>query len=200
MATPTCSIQGCDKPKWARGWCGTHYQRWRTTGDVGGAELLLAKPKGRCSVDGCRKPAHYGLAQLCKGHYLRRMRHGSVTGGSSSPQFDARCRIRSCEKRHYSRGLCQQHWATVQSHPAERATRRGFPIIGSLTVDALIARVDYYGGLCWMCGAPADEIDHVKPLSAGGAWWPSNLRPACHDCNARKRNVWPYPTTTRKAA
>jgi hypothetical protein len=27
-----CSIEGCARPVLARGWCGTHYQRWRHTG------------------------------------------------------------------------------------------------------------------------------------------------------------------------
>lgn len=28
----TCSIEGCARPVNARGWCGTHYQRWRNNG------------------------------------------------------------------------------------------------------------------------------------------------------------------------
>lgn len=33
-AVPPCSIEGCVRSAWARGWCGTHYRRWRTTGSV----------------------------------------------------------------------------------------------------------------------------------------------------------------------
>lgn len=29
-----CSIEGCTRPRWARGWCSTHYRRWRIHGDV----------------------------------------------------------------------------------------------------------------------------------------------------------------------
>jgi hypothetical protein len=28
-----CSIAGCERPSEKRGWCGTHYQRWRIHGD-----------------------------------------------------------------------------------------------------------------------------------------------------------------------
>lgn len=31
--TRTCAIDGCDGPHLARGWCATHYRRWRRTGD-----------------------------------------------------------------------------------------------------------------------------------------------------------------------
>lgn len=30
----TCSIDDCERPKWARGWCGAHYARWRLHGDA----------------------------------------------------------------------------------------------------------------------------------------------------------------------
>lgn len=34
MATKRiCSIEGCGKPQIARGWCGTHYQRWKKHGN-----------------------------------------------------------------------------------------------------------------------------------------------------------------------
>lgn len=33
MSVTICKIDGCDKPRKARGWCGLHWQRWRTHGD-----------------------------------------------------------------------------------------------------------------------------------------------------------------------
>lgn len=35
-----CSIEGCDKPARARGWCRTHYDRWWRNGD------MAVKPRG----------------------------------------------------------------------------------------------------------------------------------------------------------
>lgn len=58
--------------------------------------------------------------------------------------------------------------------------------IGRADADAILARWEYYGGLCWMCGAQATAIDHVIALSAGGTGWPANLRPACKPCNSSK--------------
>ncbi len=32
-STPVCSVEGCLKPGQKRGWCGTHYKRWRLPDD-----------------------------------------------------------------------------------------------------------------------------------------------------------------------
>lgn len=33
MAKSTCTVAGCERQHLARGWCGTHYRRWRLYGD-----------------------------------------------------------------------------------------------------------------------------------------------------------------------
>lgn len=65
--------------------------------------------------------------------------------------------------------------------------------VSPFTEEQLAARLSMFAG-CWMCGGPADSVDHVKPLSAGGAHVLANLRPACLPCNKRKNAKWPYPT------
>jgi len=67
---------------------------------------------------------------------------------------------------------------------------------GRCTFVQLQARIDYYGGLCWICKAPMEAIDHVKPLAKGGTEWPANLRSICTSCNSVKRDIWPYETST----
>ena len=34
MSNRTCSIEGCERPTTARGWCKMHYSRWQRTGDA----------------------------------------------------------------------------------------------------------------------------------------------------------------------
>lgn len=58
-----------------------------------------------------------------------------------------------------------------------------------------------YVGLCAYCQAPATTLDHVVPISRGGAHSKSNLVPACKSCNSSKHTkpllVW---LATRRAA
>lgn len=47
MTKPTCSIEDCDRPSVARGWCSKHWQRWQRHGDP----LIVHPPKGPDPVD-----------------------------------------------------------------------------------------------------------------------------------------------------
>lgn len=38
MPNNTCSVDGCEKSRRARGWCDTHYRRWRRNGEPGTIE------------------------------------------------------------------------------------------------------------------------------------------------------------------
>lgn len=70
---PDCSIEGCSNPSYKRGWCNAHYQRWRNNGDP---LVLKTRPKQSCSIEGCEKGAHG--AGLCNTHYMRMMRTGTT--------------------------------------------------------------------------------------------------------------------------
>lgn len=64
MTDRTCSVEDCDKTRWARGWCTNHYQLWRRNGAPG-----RVKGTRSCSVDGCDRP--HGSRGYCNGHYAR---------------------------------------------------------------------------------------------------------------------------------
>ncbi len=73
--------------------------------------------------------------------------------------------------------------------------RRAFKrasVIGFITPAMLEAKFAYWGNRCWMCESPDDlQVEHVKPLSKGGAHILANLRPACGTCNRTKSARWP---------
>ncbi|MEU5149757.1 HNH endonuclease signature motif containing protein [Streptomyces yangpuensis] len=53
-------------------------------------------------------------------------------------------------------------------------------------------RVDLFrrwSGACAYCSAPAEHVDHVKPICAGGRDVLRNVLPACADCNLDKGSL-----------
>lgn len=70
--------------------------------------------------------------------------------------------------------------------------------VGEVSTAQIVARMAYFGNKCWMCSGPFEHIDHVKPLSKGGAHILSNLRPACAKCNLSKRDKWPVDTRVNR--
>lgn len=104
-----CAIEGCNAAVIARGWCKTHYARWRTRGDP------LAPPRptrgaGRCDIPGCSEVAD--LKRLCSHHYYRLLRYGDPL----APTPDRRrnpprcCEVDGCGQPHAARGLCSTHY------------------------------------------------------------------------------------------
>lgn len=71
MAKRTCSIDGCDSPHSARGWCGLHYRRWCRSGDP---LALIGRPMRACEVDGCT--GAYLARGYCATHYQRWRKSG----------------------------------------------------------------------------------------------------------------------------
>lgn len=67
--TDLCTIDGCDREVRSRGWCATHWARWRRHGDPNKG---AAKAAATCEVSGCtdRIQGH----GLCPKHYHRRRR------------------------------------------------------------------------------------------------------------------------------
>lgn len=104
MGDRICKMDGCGKPLHAvkRGWCLSHYNRWRKFGDANyrpccktcGNQFLEERPRGgsaplycsdtckpRCSVRGCESPYRKSIsggAQVCASHYSQWRRTGVV--------------------------------------------------------------------------------------------------------------------------
>ena len=71
MPQGTCSIDDCNRPLYGRGWCNTHYARWRRHGDPehGGPIGRQTGTGQPCSINGCTAPVV--ASALCEGHYRR---------------------------------------------------------------------------------------------------------------------------------
>ena len=70
------------------------------------------------------------------------------------------------------------------------AKRVGAP--GILKASDVLAVWNEWGGLCWVCGVHAQEVDHVRPINrmAGGTNTPDNIRPICRECNQKRSHKW----------
>lgn len=77
MAERICTIDDCGRPLRARGWCATHWLRWRTHGDP---LMTLYPGKDVCAVDGCTTRAK--VREWCPTHYTRWQRHGDPTAAA----------------------------------------------------------------------------------------------------------------------
>lgn len=90
MADRTCSIADCTRSaspydNGARGWCKTHYMRWRRNGDPehGGPVQRQTGTGHECPVQGCTEPVV--ALDLCNRHYRRFKKWGSPTAGGPKP-------------------------------------------------------------------------------------------------------------------
>ena len=99
------------------GWCNTHYERWRTTGDVQ-ADIPVAlrtdrKGQTHCSIEGCNK--RHKTRGWCSAHYAKWKIYGDPL--ASAPPIPKRlCSVDGCDRVHSTHGYCAQHSRRVQKY------------------------------------------------------------------------------------
>lgn len=79
MEERTCSVDGCERPAKALGWCNSHYLRVRKHGDPLPDEPVRPGRfrKGGCSIEGCERP--HEARGWCRIHYRLWQWHGDPT-------------------------------------------------------------------------------------------------------------------------
>ena len=100
--------------------------------------------------------------------------------------------------RAHSRKWRQKNREVLRAHAAKRRSLESSATVVRFTAAQLSARMDYYGNKCYLqiygvCTGNFEHVEHVKPLTKGGAHMLCNLRPVCGPCNRRKYNHWPFP-------
>lgn len=97
VAKVTCSIEGCEKPSVARGWCGTHWRLWRRNG----APEYQPIVHRTCSEDGCGR--EHAARGYCINHYTQwKRRQRPARWGRSGPRLELR------------RSLADRFWEKVE--------------------------------------------------------------------------------------
>ena len=103
MPQGTCSIDDCNRPLYGRGWCNTHYARWRRHGDPehGGPVGRQTGTGQPCSINGwtdAPNGAGYGTFKVgdvseMAHRYVMILAGYSLTAGLT---IDHLCRVRLC--------------------------------------------------------------------------------------------------------
>jgi hypothetical protein len=83
-----CSIDECNEPHSARGYCRQHYRKWQRHGDPLHEVVTAASQK--CWIEDCNSIVGLkGAKGLCTRHYQRMLASGSPTG-STAPTIEQR--------------------------------------------------------------------------------------------------------------
>jgi hypothetical protein len=132
----TCAVESCGRPVESRGWCSTHYGRWKRTGDPGADVLVVPRhpvhaPGATCAVDGCDRSPKDGSRGWCQAHYLRWKSAGDVRAdipieARTSHASGAICAVNGCDARASVREWCNAHyqrWRAAGDPQAELPSR-----------------------------------------------------------------------------
>jgi hypothetical protein len=145
----TCTMDGCDRPHKARGYCQTHYMQFkRGIMPVGPIKVRVRDKLPECTEEGCAEPVK--AKGLCKMHYQRLLRHGHVRLNRRAKDIGT-CSIPLCDGRAYAKSLCHAHYLKDL-----RWGRKG--------VDAARYQemLHTQGGVCAICHQPETSPDKAS--------------------------------------
>jgi hypothetical protein len=76
-----CVVSGCERRRYCRGRCNTHYRQWLRNLDGPRPPVVwpsLPQRRPRCVVDGCHRETRSHSSQWCETHYYRNRRNGHL--------------------------------------------------------------------------------------------------------------------------
>ena len=113
-----CKIEGCNKKHKAKGFCDSHYQNFRLTGNpIPQKKVVGYSGIGeKCSVPGCEHPIFVVSLGLCKTHYHRLHRTGSLEISRNPPDTHRICSVEGCTRAHKAKGLCGTHYGYLKRY------------------------------------------------------------------------------------
>jgi hypothetical protein len=104
-----CSVEGCEKPVNARGWCMKHYCRWKKHRTV---ELQVQAKPGTCLLLGCSRPV--ATRGWCTMHYRRVITTGELGPVGPMPRkAKPVCSIEDCDSNAIKDGYCRGHYTRL---------------------------------------------------------------------------------------
>lgn len=136
----TCSVDGCERPRKAKGYCDPHWQRHRSGRSLE-EPIREVNPGRSCSEEGCNSP--YLARGYCSRHYQVKWKFGKPRPEPKRVR-PTHCIIPGCNEVHESYFMCSRHGRTARNYK-----------MSSLQL------INAYAGGCEMCGAVENlHIDH----------------------------------------
>lgn len=136
-------------------------------------------------MDNAAKIAERAKVYRCKSsEKVRRLKEGQVRRYQTDPEY--RAHVREVTQQWRLNNPDKRARQAKASSQNRRARRRA---TGHLTTADIRRQYDRQRGHCYWCRGALDEkyhVDHVIPLSRGGANDPSNIVIACAPCNLSK--------------
>ena len=115
MGTETnCSVDGCEKPAFSKGYCRRHYKQiWRWGKILPEKEERQKVTEVKCSVDECEQQAY--AKGCCRRHYIQMWRTGEPHTSEEKRKevTEAKCSVAGCEKRMHAKGYCRKHYGQI---------------------------------------------------------------------------------------
>lgn len=198
IPAPACVVAGCGRPAICRRMCGAHNHRLNRHGDplkrkkAGNGEVK-SQP---CCVAGCGRggrATHLGQV-YCGVHAYRVKSHGdphTVKKLGNGQATEERKKRQAAERQR--RYLATPHGKLRSRFNSAKARVRlyGCDHASGIPKDVWLAlHAQTHCGICRLPFAPGGvrTIDHILPLSRGGANDPANLQMAHDTCNFEKNN------------
>jgi hypothetical protein len=180
-----CKVEGCEGKHQGLGYCQKHLTRIKRNG-----RLELIKPfydNENCLIEGCNKIKH-GKG-YCANHYRSLFLYGDpLYVEKNKPEG---CTINGCEGEHHAYGYCKQHYYRSDQMKLFAQKRRAnikHAPINNFTKKDWNNCLNQFNNQCAYCGKKAKKltVEHVVPVSQGGAHTLMNIVPSCKNCNSKK--------------
>jgi hypothetical protein len=114
-------VSGCTRPQYVSGWCQSHYDRKKRTGETGAATFRRYGSGSTCEFAGCGRPHLSG--GLCGAHYQQRFNGRPLV--PLRPRRDPYVRDEQGRK---SCGVCEE-WLPTDRYYRNVRTRDGFATV-----------------------------------------------------------------------
>lgn len=111
-----CTIDGCARTYYARGYCKLHYNRSKDGTPMDAPVRTFDGTQG-CKIDGC-EGKHY-VKGLCRLHHHRKLTGVPLDQPVRTYDGKQGCRVDGCEREHKAKGLCGLHYGRLE---------RGYPL------------------------------------------------------------------------